>query len=282
MVEFCEDTDARVRLEAVIAAGQLSAAEQPDAISAVLRALVLDVDANLDFAIWQSLRQLDDSLPEGSVLTTIDTWENRHAELAYAIEAINTPAAAEVGLTLLELQAVPQYRIETLVRAIAVAGDAAQLGRLLSTQLSADPGNLSRKRLKPLFDRTRRDGTVPDGAASGLIAVLGPLQQQGLLDITVEVASGAEAPSGAMFTIDLLGQDRLGIIRDLAHGLAAIDVSIDELTTETRDAPMAGGLLFEAHASLTGPPRLTVHALEDAIAALGKDFQIDVAGPLEP
>lgn len=123
--------------------------------------------------------------------------------------------------------------------------------------------------------------TVPDGRASDLVAALSPLQQQGLLDITVEVASGADPIPGSMFTIDLVGQDRLGIIRDLAHGLAEIDVSIDELTTETSDAPMAGGLLFEAHASVTGPASLTLHALEDAIAALGKDFQIDVAGPLE-
>ena len=123
--------------------------------------------------------------------------------------------------------------------------------------------------------------TVPDARAGELVSALAPLQQQGLLDISVEVASGTEAPKGAVFTIDLLGQDRLGIIRDLAHGLAEIDVSIDELTSETRDAPMAGGLLFEAHANVTGPAGLTVHALEDAIAVLGKDFQIDVAGPLE-
>ena len=125
--------------------------------------------------------------------------------------------------------------------------------------------------------------TVPDARSDELVGALEPLQAQGLLDITVEIAEDSRpATPTALFTIDLVGQDRLGIIAELAHGLAGIGVSIDELSTETRDAPMAGGLLFEAHANVTGPPSLAVHTIEDALAELGRDFQIDVAGPLGP
>lgn len=119
--------------------------------------------------------------------------------------------------------------------------------------------------------------TVADSRAEELIAALEPLERRGLLDIAVEIAEERVVDAArAVFSIDLVGQDRAGIIRHLAHGLAEIGASIDELSTETRDAPMAGGLLFEAHAYVTGPPSLTTHAIEDAIAELGTDFQVDV------
>lgn len=118
--------------------------------------------------------------------------------------------------------------------------------------------------------------TVPDARVDELVAALEPLEQQGLLDISVEVASTLPAAPGAVFSVELVGQDRLGIIRDLASRLAAIGASIDELSSETTDAPMAGGLLFEARATVTGPATLTIHQVEDAIADLGRDFQLEV------
>lgn len=118
--------------------------------------------------------------------------------------------------------------------------------------------------------------TVPDGRVDELVAALEPLEQQGLLDISVEVASAPPAAPGAVFTVELVGQDRLGIIRDLAGALAGIGASIDELSSETHDAPMAGGLLFEAYATVTGPTSLTARQVEDAVADLGRDFQLEV------
>lgn len=126
--------------------------------------------------------------------------------------------------------------------------------------------------------------TVADTRIDELIAALEPLETQGLLDITVEVATDSETSAtknaeeaAKTFTVELVGQDRLGIIHDLAGGLAEIGASIDELTTRTTEAPMAGGLLFEAEADVTGPITLTIEAIEDAIAELGRDFQIDVS-----
>ena len=52
------------------------------------------------------------------------------------------------------------------------------------------------------------------------------------------------------FTLDLVGADRPGIVREITEVLAAHGVNIDRLRTEARDAPMSGGRLFEAHAVL--------------------------------
>lgn len=119
--------------------------------------------------------------------------------------------------------------------------------------------------------------TVPDQRVSELVDALAPLQTRGLLDINVEVASSGVDEPAAAFEVELIGQDRPGIIHDLAHSFAEIGASIDELSTETRDAPMAGGLLFEARAVVTGPASLTIGAVEEAVADLGRDFQLDVS-----
>ena len=44
--------------------------------------------------------------------------------------------------------------------------------------------------------------------------------------------------------LDLLGNDRPGIVRELSGVFARHGVSIESLTTATREAPMAGGVLF--------------------------------------
>ncbi len=172
--------DPRVRLEAIVAAGQIDASRRPDAIPAVLEALKHDVDDNLDFAIWQSLRKLDASCADGSALTAVSNWDERQSELAYAVSAIETAKAAEVAVQLLESGKAVAETTDRLVQSIAVAGDASQLARVVKSLLSADAANLSQARLKPLFDRTMRDGTVPAGAAAILAEI--PLRIEDLRD----------------------------------------------------------------------------------------------------
>lgn len=165
--------DPRVRLEAVASAGQIDASNRPDAVMDVLQALERDVDPNLDFAIWQSTRNLDASYANGSVLSAVDGWDGRQNQLAYAVSAIKSVEAAEVAVKLLESEMASAENLSALIQSIAVAGDASQLGRVVATLVGSDASRLSHARLKPLFDRTLRDGTVPEGVSDtlGKIAV---------------------------------------------------------------------------------------------------------------
>ena len=119
--------------------------------------------------------------------------------------------------------------------------------------------------------------SVPDSRTDELIAALRPLEERGLLDISVDVAApdAARAPA-AMFDLELLGQDRLGIIAEMSHALAEISVSIDELWTEVREAPMAGGLLFEARAELSAPDSVDAAAIAAALADLEREFEVSL------
>lgn len=162
----------------------------------------------------------------------------------------------------------------------ALGDDQTGLVDALAGTISEHGGNWERSHMAQLAGKFAGIvvASVPDARVDGLVAALEPLEAQGLLDLTIERADdgASTAAPGATFSVELVGQDRLGIIHDLASSLAGIGASIDELTTQTSDAPMAGGQLFEAQATVTGPSTLTADAVEDAVADLGRDFQLDV------
>ncbi|MFZ1286284.1 MAG: ACT domain-containing protein [Candidatus Phosphoribacter sp.] len=121
---------------------------------------------------------------------------------------------------------------------------------------------------------------VPDERSDELDAALRELGRQGVLDVTVtRAAPGAVARVAAMghsLTISLLGQDRPGIVHQLSAVLAGHGVSILELSTETRDAPMAGGVLFEARATVAAPDDLPAQTLTSALEAIGDELMVDI------
>ena len=106
------------------------------------------------------------------------------------------------------------------------------------------------------------------------------LQVLSLQGLTVHVErtdqADEEPASGAHLTLDLIGADRPGILADISALLADAGVSIVELSTQVREAPMAGGLLFEAHATLTAPADADGAALRNALEQLADELMVDL------
>jgi glycine cleavage system regulatory protein len=120
---------------------------------------------------------------------------------------------------------------------------------------------------------------VPDDHAEALIGALGPLGTQGLLDVTVERAAD-EVPLSTDLTrlsLELVGADRPGIVHDISQALAARQVSIEELHTTTREAPMVGGMLFEATATLLAPPTVPITDLQAVLEQLANELMVDIS-----
>ena len=120
---------------------------------------------------------------------------------------------------------------------------------------------------------------VPDDRADALVEALRPLDSQGLLDITVERGTDEDIPSEGVtrLTLELLGADRPGIVHDISRVLAARQVSIEELHTATREAPMAGGVLFEATATLLAPPTLAIDDLQAVLEELANELMVELS-----
>jgi glycine cleavage system regulatory protein len=77
--------------------------------------------------------------------------------------------------------------------------------------------------------------------------------------------------------LELLGADHPGIIAEISASLAGRRIGIEELTTDVRDAPMAGGKLFEAKAVLEAPPGTSLEELRTMLEALADELMVDLS-----
>lgn len=120
---------------------------------------------------------------------------------------------------------------------------------------------------------------VPDDRAEALIGELGPLGTEGLLDVTVErgVDEGPASTEVTRLSLELVGADRPGIVHDISRALAARQVGIEDLRTATREAPMAGGMLFEATATLLAPPTASIADLQMVLEELANELMVDLS-----
>src|SRR6266508_5891073 len=96
--------------------------------------------------------------------------------------------------------------------------------------------------------------TVPADRATDLTGALRALD--GLLEISTHPGTDAAADqrSWRLLRLDLIGNDHPGIVHDVSAVLGRHGLSIETITTDARDAPMAGGMIFEAHVVARVPP----------------------------
>ena len=122
---------------------------------------------------------------------------------------------------------------------------------------------------------------VPEGSAPALIGALPGLSSRGL-EVTVVDSDGArvEVDHRDSLRLELVGQDRPGIVRDISRALAALGVSVQDLRTIVENAPMSGERLFRAQAELALPAGLAFDAIRDALERLADDMMVDLS--LEP
>jgi glycine cleavage system regulatory protein len=118
--------------------------------------------------------------------------------------------------------------------------------------------------------------SVPDGNAAALLTALQELAAHGL-QVVARSSTDAPTPEARWLTLDLVGNDHLGIIRDLAHVLAQRSINIDELQTACTSAPMTGGILFKATARLRVPQEVAITDLQTTLEQLAHDLMVDIA-----
>jgi glycine cleavage system regulatory protein len=116
---------------------------------------------------------------------------------------------------------------------------------------------------------------VPDSKVEALVASLREFETQGLR-VTALRGAGGSAGSLRRLHLELTGQDRPGIVRDISAALAQRGVSIDELVTDCVSGSMSGENLFRAKARLMVPAGLDTHDLRRALEDLANDLMVDV------
>jgi glycine cleavage system regulatory protein len=117
--------------------------------------------------------------------------------------------------------------------------------------------------------------TVADDRFDPLVADLTALKAQGL-HVTLERTDEPVERESQRLHLELLGADHPGIVAEISASLATHHVSIEELSTEVREAPMAGGTLFEARAVLNAPPTTSTDALRSMLEGLAHELMVEI------
>ncbi|MCA1306646.1 ACT domain-containing protein [Microbacterium esteraromaticum] len=99
----------------------------------------------------------------------------------------------------------------------------------------------------------------------------------GLLTVTVHAGAGSGADASPQrISLTVLGHDRPGIVREVSGALGSHALSIESMTTETRDAAMAGGRLFESSVTAVVPASADMDALRAALERIASEIQVDI------
>ena len=115
---------------------------------------------------------------------------------------------------------------------------------------------------------------VPDERVESFEASMQQLEQNGLRCLIAR--SERHARAERVVRLQVVGNDRVGIVRDVARVLAECSVNVEELTTDYESAPMAGIPLFRATATLSVPTGLTTSDIEARIEQIANDIMVDV------
>lgn len=158
----------------------------------------------------------------------------------------------------------------------AIGDDRAGLVAALAEVIAAHGGNWERSQMAELA-----------GKFAGIVVVSVPAERTdqltralrslgGLLEISTHPGVEAEPTAGEVLTIDLLGTDRPGIVHEVSAVLHRHQLSIDTIETTTREAPMAGGQLFEAHVVVRVSQGADPAAMRADLERLADELLVDI------
>jgi glycine cleavage system regulatory protein len=115
----------------------------------------------------------------------------------------------------------------------------------------------------------------PSETADALINELQTPGNSGLTILAVRQQAQEPLPRRTL-AVEVVGNDRPGIVRELSAAVASSGGNIEELTTGLESAPMSGQPMFRAHGVISIPENAEPAALTAAIESLGNDLTVDI------
>ncbi len=118
---------------------------------------------------------------------------------------------------------------------------------------------------------------VPPEKQTALVQALRSLAAQGL-SVVAQPARAEPADLPARETsLEIVGHDRPGIVRQITRALARRSVNVEELTTECVSAPMSGEPLFKAQARLLIPSSCDMATLRAELEKIAGELAVDIS-----
>ncbi|MFT6398317.1 MAG: glycine cleavage system regulatory protein [Bradymonadia bacterium] len=95
--------------------------------------------------------------------------------------------------------------------------------------------------------------------------------------LTVSVQLANEVPiEGERVRLSVLGNDRPGIVQQVSAVLASAAINVESLQTSTKEAPVSGGVLFEAIAEVYVPEGVEIEGVRATLEEIANDLMVDI------
>ena len=111
-----------------------------------------------------------------------------------------------------------------------------------------------------------------------LVNALRTLEVDGLR-VIIHAEGGAaigKPTGGSLAAVEIVGADRPGILRSVSGVFAAHGVNVEELASERVNAPMDGGVLFQARATVFVPASVKLATVRAELEKIASDLLVDV------
>jgi adenylate kinase len=118
---------------------------------------------------------------------------------------------------------------------------------------------------------------VPVEREQALVAELRRLESRGLTVVVQPDRPEPSTGSGSESVLEIVGQDRPGIVREITHALASFGVNVEELETECASAAMSGETLFKARARLSIPASCNAAEILQKLERIAADLIVEIS-----
>jgi glycine cleavage system regulatory protein len=120
---------------------------------------------------------------------------------------------------------------------------------------------------------------VPPGLEAELVAALKRLDSRGLAVVVTPDKTNppVQTPPSRLKMLEVVGQDRPGIVSQIARVLASYGVNVEELHTECSSAAMSGETLFKARAKLSIPDNCDAVEIRGKLEKIAEDLIVEIS-----
>ena len=123
---------------------------------------------------------------------------------------------------------------------------------------------------------------VPDENLIPLESALAKLAPSGL-HVSIERGAAADSKRPARTVkLDVVGNERPGIVRDVTQALTRLGVNIEEFSSGLEGEPFTGVEMFRASARLRAPDGLALEDLRKALEKLAAEIMVDLTVGEDP